>query len=122
MHLPLSKLIKTQNSGIFFRLGKPKQALSAQSLTPEPDFVGVQYAYLEDFERLGGLTEGELSGLDFEFAEDGSYHAFAGDRLLSEGKWALSPDRNFLELPGHGWGGRMPSLIRTYDGTEITSP
>lgn len=42
--------------------------------------------------------------------------------MINEGEWSLSPDRNFIVLPGHGWGGRLPSLIQRYDGQEIEFP
>ncbi|WP_116127164.1 hypothetical protein [Lewinella sp. IMCC34183] len=93
--------------------------ISVRNLTAEPDSFRIQYAYPEDFERRGGITTEELDRLDFEFAADGSFHAFAGDRLITEGEWSISPDRNFIQLPGNETGRDRPILIQHYDGESM---
>ena len=50
------------------------------------------------FTRIQGLTPAEVRRLDFEFRDNGDFVWLTGSRVLQEGHWYLTEDRNFLLL------------------------
>ncbi|PPK88733.1 hypothetical protein CLV84_1704 [Neolewinella xylanilytica] len=94
--------------------------ITTELLTPEPAREALQYAYLEDFWRLGGIEAGEAGQLDFEFREEGGFTMFCGDRVLTRGSWSLSPDRNFFILSDETTQHRRHQFIDGYDGSTLT--
>ncbi|WP_157974527.1 hypothetical protein [Lewinella sp. IMCC34183] len=96
--------------------------VEVEKVTAEPDSVGIRYEYEEPFRTSGGIVAEELASLDFEFREDNTYYAFAGDRLISTGRWKLSYDRNFITLYSPGYTGGGAKLIQRFGPDEIAFP
>ena len=94
--------------------------ITTELLTAEPEPEALQYAYPEDFRRLGGIEAEEAGALDFEFREDGGFTMFSGDRVLTRGTWALSPDRNFFVLSDETTQHQRLQFIDGYDGRTLT--
>ena len=94
--------------------------ITTELLTPEPAPEALQYAYQEDFWRLGGIEAEEAERLDFEFQENGGFTMFSGDRVLSRGSWSLTPDRNFFILSDETTQHHRLQFIDGYDGENIT--
>ena len=93
--------------------------LTTELLTTEPDTAGLTFAYPEDFR---GITYADLDQLDFEFRADGTCSTFVGDRLVNQGQWTLTPDRNFVHFQGRLGGNERLKLIADYDGQTIAFP
>ena len=87
---------------------------------PEPDSVGIQYVDLNG-EATGRLvTHGELLHIDFEFAEDGTYALFAGDRVVQRGRWSLSKGRQFITMRSLTTMTHAARLIEDYEPGALT--
>ena len=74
-----------------------RSRIEVGELPPEPDSVGIAYQN-EQREHDPILLPREVPHLDMAFTEEGRYTLFAGDRIVREGRWSLSPDRNFLQF------------------------
>ena len=72
-----------------------RSRIEVGELPPEPDSVGIAYQN-EQREHDPVLLPEEVPKLDIAFTDEGRYTLFAGDRIVREGRWSLSPDRNFM--------------------------
>ncbi len=88
----------------------------------EPAADKLRYAYPDDFLRFGGIEAAEVDELDFEFRSDGYFAIFSGDRVLDQGEWSISPDRNFIELKDEGTGHTRRQFINNFDADKLTLP
>jgi hypothetical protein len=63
---------------------------------PRADSADVKYSYTEDFYANKGLDPVDLNYFELSFNPDGEYFILASDRVIMNGKWELSPDRNYI--------------------------
>ncbi|MFK8162772.1 MAG: hypothetical protein AB8H12_09950 [Lewinella sp.] len=63
---------------------------------PRVDSADVKYSYAEDYYAKDGLDPVDLNYLEFSFNPGGEYFVLARDRVIMNGNWELSPDRNYI--------------------------
>ncbi|WP_020569127.1 hypothetical protein [Neolewinella persica] len=63
---------------------------------PRVDSADVKYSYTEDYYSKDGLDPIDLNYLEFSFSPGGEYFVIARDRVIMNGNWELSPDRNYI--------------------------
>lgn len=90
---------------------------------PPADSADVEYAYEDRFLRWGVYPE-DINTLEINFNPDGEYFLFAGDRLLAQRKWELSPDRNFIVLVKEdgAYGKHFPIINYTDESIDLRIP
>lgn len=90
---------------------------------PPADSVDVEYAYENSFLKWGVYPE-DISTLEINFNPDGEYLLFAGDRLLEQHKWQLSPDRNYIILVEEdgAFAKHLPVLNYTEESIDLRIP
>jgi hypothetical protein len=60
------------------------------------------------------LIPAKIRRVGLEFREDGYFSVFLSDRILTEGEWTLTEDRNFIILKAQRQYGDHPSLMTAY--------
>lgn len=90
---------------------------------PPADSADVEYAYEDRFLRWGVYPE-DINMLEINFNPDGEYFLFAGDRLLAQRKWELSPDRNYIILVEEdgAYGKHFPIIKYTDKSIDLRIP
>lgn len=83
-------------------------------LSPEPDSLGIAYVTDPNVATNGLVRREELDQLDFEFAQDGNWTTFIGDRVVHEGKWTFTEDRHFIDITSGATINRGVRLITDY--------
>ncbi|WP_116106568.1 hypothetical protein [Lewinella sp. IMCC34191] len=96
--------------------------VQVMELPEEPDSIGIAYQVEPSQEHDPILTRDELPGLDVSFAEDGGFTLFAGDRIVRQGRWALSPDRNFMLIMPDQSAAHGLTMIQAYRDDYIAIP
>ncbi|PPK88732.1 hypothetical protein CLV84_1703 [Neolewinella xylanilytica] len=90
-------------------------------LPAEPDSIGIAYQ-VEVREHDPVLKRAEVAGIDIAFTADGAFTLFAGERIARQGRWSISPDRNFFFFLTPGMQAEGLTLISDYNESFLAFP
>ena len=110
---------KMDQNGVLELLNRSR--IEVGELPPEPDSVGIAYQN-EQREHDPVLLPGEVPNLDIAFTDEGRYTLFAGDRIVREGSWAVSADRNFMFFWPDQSEAQGLALISAYNEKYLSVP